>query len=176
MSDESSTTGGNVVDGSVMPSAVSGRIGFFDRFAGGASTAASRAPFFAFCVGLVSLWLLQGAITVLVTHDVHKFLDDKYQLEINTTTTIITFLLVALLQNSQTRENRALQHKLNAVADALADMMERLAEQNDDEELRTDVQELRLAVGLEERETSSERRRGSSSAAATARREGGGTR
>ena len=159
----------------LMPSEVSGRVGFFDRFAGRAADIASRAPFFAFCVLLVVLWLLQGAIAVALG-SFSAFLSSRYQLEINTTTTIITFLLVALLQNSQTRENRALQHKLNAVADALADMMERLAEQNDDEELRTDVQELRLAVGLEERETSSERRRGSSSAAATARREGGGTR
>jgi hypothetical protein len=66
---------------------------------------------------------------------------------------------VALLQNSQTRENHASQHKLNAIADALADMMERLAEQNDDDELRGDVRELRLAVGLEERETTSDQER-----------------
>jgi low affinity Fe/Cu permease len=136
-----------------MPSDVNGKIGFFDRFAGGASKMASRAPFFAFCVGLVSLWLLQGAVTVLVTGNFHRFLDDKYQLEINTTTTIITFLMVALLQNSQTRENLAVQHKLNAIADALGDMMERQAERHDDDELRCDVEELKAAVGLEERET-----------------------
>jgi hypothetical protein len=66
---------------------------------------------------------------------------------------------VALLQNSQTRENHASQHKLNAIADALADMMERIADQYDDDELRTDVKELRLAVGLEERETSGDQKR-----------------
>jgi hypothetical protein len=52
------------------------------------------------------------------------------QLIINTITTIITFLLVALLQNSQTRSDQALQQKLNAIAD-----------------------DLRAAVGLENRES-----------------------
>jgi low affinity Fe/Cu permease len=143
----------------LMPSEVSGRVGFFDRFAGSAADIASRAPFFAFCVLLVTLWLLQGVIGILFGGGLSSFLSSRYQLEINTTTTIITFLLVALLQNSQTRENHASQHKLNAIADALADVMERLAEQNDDDELRTDVKELRLAVGLEERETSADQRR-----------------
>jgi low affinity Fe/Cu permease len=143
----------------LMPSEVSGRVGFFDRFAGTAADVASRAPFFAFCVLLVVLWLLQGAIVVLIGGKLTSFLSSRYQLEINTTTTIITFLMVALLQNSQVRENHASQHKLNAIADALADMMERLAEQNEDDELRNDVKELRLAVGLEEWETSSDQHR-----------------
>ena len=50
-------------------------------------------PFFAFCLALVAVWL-QGVVTILVTGQVSLFLDDKFQLEINTTTTIITFLLV----------------------------------------------------------------------------------
>ena len=49
---------------------------------------------------------------------------DTYQLIINTPTTIITFLLVALLQNTQKRSEQAIQHKLNAVANGLADLME----------------------------------------------------
>jgi low affinity Fe/Cu permease len=142
-----------------MPSEVSGRVGFFDRFAGLAADVASRAPFFAFCVLLVVLWLCQGALVVLIGGKLTSFLSSRYQLEINTTTTIITFLMVALLQNSQTRENHASQHKLNAIADALADMMDRIADQYDDDELRTDVKELRLAVGLEERETSGDQKR-----------------
>jgi low affinity Fe/Cu permease len=106
-----------------MPSDVSSRLGFFDRMAGHAANIASRAPFFAFCVLLVSLWLMQGILTIVATGDFHRFLDDKYQLEINTTTTIITFLLVALLQNSETRENQATQHKLNALAESFADLL-----------------------------------------------------
>jgi low affinity Fe/Cu permease len=78
-----------------------------------------------------------------------------WQLIINTATTIVTFLLVALLQNVQDRENKATQHKLNAIADALAEQMcagvdaggpgaGRLGEA---------VRELRAAVGVEERES-----------------------
>ena len=136
----------------LMPSDVSSRLGFFDRMAGHAADIVSRAPFFAFCVALVGVWLIQGVIAIFVTKDIHRFLDDKYQLEINTTTTIITFLAVALLQNTQTREDQATQHKLNAIADAMADLMDHMADRYDDEELRGDIRELRLAVGLEERE------------------------
>jgi low affinity Fe/Cu permease len=139
-----------------MPSDVSSRLGIFDRIAGHAANIASRAPFFAFCVLLVSLWLMQGILTIVATGDLHRFLDDKYQLEINTTTTIITFLLVALLQNSETRENQATQHKLNAMADAMADLMASVADRYDDDGLRQDIRELRLAVGLEEREGTKE--------------------
>jgi hypothetical protein len=39
------------------PSDVSTRVGFFDRFAGGASQAASRAVFFTLCVLLILVWI-----------------------------------------------------------------------------------------------------------------------
>jgi low affinity Fe/Cu permease len=136
-----------------MPSQVSSDVGFFDRFAGRAAGLASRAPFFAFCLLLVVIWIIQGAVVVIATASFSKFLDATYQLEINTTTTIITFLMVALLQNSQTRENQATQHKLNAIADGVADLMEHLSERYEDEGLKRDVEELREAVGLESRES-----------------------
>jgi Low affinity iron permease len=132
-----------------MPSQVSSEIGFFDRFAGWAAGLASRAPFFAFCLLLVVIWLIQGVINVISTGSFSKFLGATYQLEINTTTTIITFLMVALLQNSQTRENQATQHKLNAIADGVADLMDHLSDRHDDADLKRDVDELRCAVGLE---------------------------
>jgi low affinity Fe/Cu permease len=138
-----------------LPSQVSSEIGFFDRFAGWAAGLASRAPFFAFCLMLVLIWLVQGAVVVITTRSFSSFLDATYQLEINTTTTIITFLMVALLQNSQTRENQAVQHKLNAIADGVADLMEHISDQHDDADLRHDVEELRDAVGLEARESTS---------------------
>ena len=141
----------------LMPLDVSSRVGFFDRVAGTVARVTSRAPFFAFCVLLVGLWLLQGVVEI-VGSGWSSFTSSTYQLEINTTTTIITFLLVALLQNSQTRNDNATQHKLNAIADGLADMMAHLADQHDDEELRHDIRELRAAVGLEEHESSSENR------------------
>ncbi len=138
----------------LLPSEVSSTVGIFDRFAGWSARLASRAPFFAFCLLLVVLWLIQGAVLVL-TGGVHAFLDSQYQLEINTTTTIITFLMVALLQNSQTRTDQATQHKLNAIADALADLMEHTADERQDPALHRDLEELRAAVGLEKRESTS---------------------
>ena len=130
----------------LMPSDVSTRIGFFDRFAGRASLIASRASFFAACVLLVLVW----APTIFVLRDI-----DTWQLIINTATTIITFLMVALLQNSQTRSDQAVQHKLNAIARGLSDLMAHMADGDEEHDLEQDKDELRKAVGLEEHESTS---------------------
>lgn len=122
-----------------MPTEVNADLSIFDRFADSASRLVSKAPFFAGCVLLVVIW----APSYFVVGDL-----DTWQLIINTATTIITFLLVALLQNSQYRADLAVQHKLNAIADALADIMS-------ERRLHQDESELRAAVGLEERESSS---------------------
>jgi len=74
---------------------------------------------------------------------------DTWQLVINTVTTIITFLLVALLQNTQSRADQAVQQKLNALADGLWDLMGELGDERP--ELRRHRRELADAVGLEQR-------------------------
>jgi low affinity Fe/Cu permease len=131
----------------LMPSDVSSRVGMFDRFAGLAAHLASRAAFFLFCVLLVVVWFP----SLVLIRNV-----DTWQLIINTATTIITFLMVALLQNSQTRSDQALQHKLNAIADGLAELMEATATRGDKaKKLAEEVKELRAAVGLEEVESTS---------------------
>jgi hypothetical protein len=130
----------------LMPTEVSANIGLFDRFAGVTSDFVGRAGFFTFCVLLVLIW----APTILLLGSI-----DTWQLIINTITTIITFLMVALLQNSQTRSDKALQHKLNAIADGLADLMAHHAG-NDQRDLQRDLEELRAAVGLETHESSDE--------------------
>jgi low affinity Fe/Cu permease len=135
-----------------MPSEVSSRVDSFDRFAGWWAKLASRAPFFVFCIALVLAWLIEGVVKVVTGGGLNAFQDSSYQLQINTTTTIITFLLVALLQNSQTRSDQATQHKLNAIADGLADFMKSIADRHENDDLRQDLIELRSAVGLEARE------------------------
>jgi low affinity Fe/Cu permease len=119
-----------------------GELSFFDRFASAANHFVSRALFFSLCLLLVVIWLpsyfLFGSV-------------DTWQLIINTITTIVTFLLVALLQNTQTRADAAIQQKLNAIADGRADLMD--ASSADNEDLRQDTRELRQAVGLEKRES-----------------------
>ncbi len=68
----------------LMPSEVSSRVGFFDKFAGVAARLASRAPFFAFCLLLVVIWLVQGVVLIVSKGSLQGFLDSQYQLEINT--------------------------------------------------------------------------------------------
>ncbi len=126
-----------------MPTGVSSKLSLFDRFATVADRFVSGAWFFAFCLLLVVVWVP----SFVFIRDVNT-----WQLIINTLTTIVTFLLVALLQNTQTRSDAAIQHKLNAIADGLADLMEQLAA--DDPDRRRDYEELRAAVGLEKREGS----------------------
>jgi hypothetical protein len=133
----------------LMPSEVSQRVGIFDRFAGWSGLVASRAYFFAFCVLLILVWLPSYFLIRNL---------DTWQLIINTATTIVTFLMVALLQNSQTRSDQAVQHKLNAIADGLADLMRHLTEGGDDDRLRADMVELRDAVGLERHESTTNNR------------------
>jgi low affinity Fe/Cu permease len=112
--------------------------GTFDRFAARASDFVSEAVFFLACVLLVVVWLP----SYFVFRDV-----DTWQLVINTATTIVTFLLVALLQNSQRRNELAMNAKLDALADGLADLMEGIAPEN--AKLQSDMRELRRAVGIE---------------------------
>src|SRR5687768_10863631 len=87
-----------------MPTEITGRVGFFDRFASAIARVASRAWFFTACLLMIVIW----APTIVF------FTVDTWQLIINTATTIVTFLLVALLQNTQTRADAAVQQKLNA--------------------------------------------------------------
>jgi low affinity Fe/Cu permease len=76
-------------------------------------------------------WAFLGALMLVVgwavTGPVFHY-SDTWQLVINTTTTIITFLMVFLIQNTQNRDGRAVQLKLDeliaAVKDADNDMID----------------------------------------------------
>lgn len=121
-----------------MDDAQDGGGSLFDRFAERASDVTAHARFFLACVLLVLVW----APSYLLFRNVNT-----WQLVINTATTIVTFLLVALLQNSQRRGDEAAQRKLDALADGLADLMEHV--QPHDAELQDDMRKLRAAVGIE---------------------------
>lgn len=126
----------------MMPQDVDAHVGWFDKFASAASRFVSRAWFFAFCVLIVVIW----GPSISIIHSI-----STWQLIINTLTTIITFLLVALLQNTQERADNAVQAKLNAVSDSLAALMVKQG-------LEKEAAQLRSAVGLEDRESSDEKR------------------
>ncbi len=76
----------------------------FTRFAVLVSEWAGKPVIFVLALFSVAVWGATGPIFGY---------SDTWQLIINTSTTIITFLMVFLLQNAQTRDTRAIQAKLN---------------------------------------------------------------
>jgi low affinity Fe/Cu permease len=79
-----------------------GRI--FGDVANKTSQAAGRASAFMIAAGVVLVWAITGPLFQY---------SDTWQLVINTGTTIITFLMVFLIQNSQNRDSAAIQVKLD---------------------------------------------------------------
>ena len=76
----------------------------FTRFAKWASRFTGRPISFNLAVTVVVVWLITGPIFGF---------SDTWQLVINTGTTIITFLMVFLIQNTQNRDTQAMQIKLD---------------------------------------------------------------
>ncbi len=76
----------------------------FARFAKATSRLAGRPSTFAFAALIILAW----AVTGPVFH-----YSDTWQLVINTSTTIVTFLMVFLIQNTQNRDTYAIQIKLD---------------------------------------------------------------
>lgn len=76
----------------------------FRRFAAATSTAAGKPAAFIAAAVLVVIWAATGPLFGF---------GDTWQLVINTGTTIITFLMVFLIQNTQNRDSAALQIKLD---------------------------------------------------------------
>ena len=121
------------------PAEVSDETTWFDRAADRASHMVAKPPFFLGSLGLVIVWALSG----LPLDFSHGWVDT---LELGVA--LVTFLMVALLQNEGWREAKATQRKLNAMAAALAELMDR----NDVDQEHVD--QLNAAVGLENRESS----------------------
>jgi low affinity Fe/Cu permease len=76
----------------------------FERFAGAAIRAAGHSRAFGLACGVVVVWLLMGPL--------FRF-SETWQLIINTGTTIVTFLMVFLLQQTQNKDTIAIHLKLN---------------------------------------------------------------
>lgn len=82
----------------------------FRRFAQAASSAVGRPWAFTSAAGIIVAWAALGPV--------FKF-SDTWQLVINTSTTIITFLMVFLIQNTQNRDAEALRLKLDELIRAI---------------------------------------------------------
>lgn len=77
---------------------------WYALFAKRAAQFCGRPRIFTLAVGVIVLWLVSGPLFGF---------SDTWQLVINTGTTIITFLMVFLIQNTQNRDTEAIQVKLD---------------------------------------------------------------
>ncbi len=77
---------------------------WYSRFAKSAAHFCGRPRVFSLAVGIIAVWILTGPLFGF---------SDTWQLVINTGTTIITFLMVFLIQNTQNRDTEAIQIKLD---------------------------------------------------------------
>jgi low affinity Fe/Cu permease len=82
----------------------------FTRFTKSAAHAAGRPPTFFAALGIVALWALTGP---------YFSYSNTWQLFINTATTIVTFLMVFLIQSTQGRDTEAMHLKLDELIRAV---------------------------------------------------------
>jgi low affinity Fe/Cu permease len=100
----------------------------FARFAAVAAQATGSAPAFAMAIGVIVVWAALGPVFDY---------SDTWQLVVNTATTIVTFLMVFLIQHAQNKDVRALHLKLNELIASQRGASNRLIDVEDlsDEEL-----------------------------------------
>ncbi len=93
------------------------KTGFFEKFAVSVSKATGTTPAFIIAFLIVLVWALSGPIF---------HYSESWQLIINTGTTIVTFLMVFLIQKAQNKDSLAIQLKLNELVAAHAFASNRL--------------------------------------------------
>ncbi|MFT4155303.1 low affinity iron permease family protein [Parafilimonas sp.] len=94
----------------------------FDRFSTAATKATGKPIAFIIAFIIIILWAVSGPIF---------HYSDTWQLVINTGTTIITFLMVFVIQQSQNKDTMALQIKLNELIASSKDASNRLIDVED---------------------------------------------
>ena len=114
--------------------------GPFERFVEAVQGQVSRAPFFLLCLTIVVAWAASYPLFPTAK---------EWQVVIHTVGSVLSILLLVLLENAGRRSEEAAQEKLNVLAEALAALMK--AQSEDNEELQQALEDLREAVGLEEK-------------------------
>lgn len=79
---------------------------YYTRFAETVANLGGKSKTFAIACTVIAIWLISGPLF---------HFSDTWQLIINTATTIITFLMMFLLQNTHNRDTDAIQKKLDAL-------------------------------------------------------------
>ena len=120
----------------------------FTRLAKKASTFTGRPACFALALGIIVAWAVTGPLFGY---------SDTWQLVINTGTTVITFLMVFLIQNTQNRDTEALQIKLDEIIRSIEKANNALLdlEEMDDQELDR-IREGYAVLARKERESTTE--------------------
>jgi low affinity Fe/Cu permease len=95
---------------------------FFDRFSSSVTKITGKPVAFMLAFLIIIVWAITGPI--------FQF-SDTWQLVINTGTTIITFLMVFVIQQSQNKDTMALQIKLNELIASSKDASNRLIDVED---------------------------------------------
>ncbi len=120
------------------------RIGY-SKFANQIARLSGRPKTFVLAAAVIAVWLITGPLFDF---------SDTWQLVINTGTTIVTFLMVFLIQNTQNRDSEALQIKIDELIratkgahNALLDLEE--LEQDSLDEFRRRYQSLASAARAE---------------------------
>ncbi len=106
------------------------KLPFFEHMSNIVTKAVGHTAAFLIAFALILIWLITGPIFDF---------SDTWQLVINTGTTIITFLMVFIIQKSQNKESMAIQLKLNELVAAHETASNRLVNIEDmtEEELET---------------------------------------
>lgn len=114
--------------------------GPFEKFVEAVYHQVSRAPFFVVILAGLLAWAVSYPLWASTT---------KWELALHTGSSVLSLLLLVLLENAGRRAEETAQEKLNVLAEALSDLMASRAQ--DDPGLEDAVHRLREAVGLEER-------------------------
>ena len=117
----------------------------FGRFAARSSYYLGSRWAFAAAIGVIAAWSITGPIF---------HFSDTWQLVINTGTTIVTFLMVFLIQNTQNRDARAIHLKLNELIHAVDKAKNRMIDVENLSEMELDE----LARTYEKIRTTAEQR------------------
>ncbi|HEX6274704.1 MAG TPA: low affinity iron permease family protein [Polyangiaceae bacterium] len=102
----------------------------FEHFSRSVTTATGSTPAFIVALGVIVVWAATGPIFGY---------SDTWQLVINTGTTIVTFLMVFLIQRAQNKDAKAVALKLNEIVAAIQGASNRLIDVEDLSERELDA-------------------------------------